>query len=88
MALNNADLAKHFKTQASVELVRMAQKAHWINLFSWRFDADYFVSVQRMGAIYAKIDPPLFDYVSAYSKATGRLHEALTHKVQVPQKRG
>ena len=30
-ALNDADLAKYFKTEASVDHARMAQKAHWIN---------------------------------------------------------
>ena len=86
-ALNDADLAKYFKTEASVDHARMVQKAHWINLFSGRFDVDYFASVRRVGAIHAKIDLPLFAYVSAYSKATGRLLEALTRKAQVPPKR-
>ena len=58
-ALNDADLAKYFKTEASVDHARMVQKAHWINLFSGRFDVDYFASVRRVGAIHAKIDLPL-----------------------------
>ena len=87
-ALNDADLAKYFKTEASVDHALMAQKAHWINLFSGRFDADYFASVQCVGAIHAKIDLPLFAYVSANSKATGRLLEALTRKVPGPAIRG
>ncbi len=86
-ALNDADLAKYFKTEASVDHARIAPKAHWINLFSGRFDVDYFASVRRVGAIHAKIDLPLFAYVSTYFKATGRLLEALTHKAQVPPKR-
>lgn len=83
-ALNDPALSQYFRSEALVTHARSAQKAHWVNLFTGRFDAEYFASVDRVGAVHARINLPLFAYVSAYAKATGRLLEAVVRRAQLP----
>lgn len=86
-ALNDPALSQYFKSEASVTHARAAQKAHWENLFSGQFDTAYFASVQRVGTVHARIDLPLFAYVSAYSKASGQMLEAVVRGAHRPARR-
>ncbi len=66
------ELARLFGV-GGMERAGKAQARHWKHLFSGRFDADYFASVSRIGAIHSKIGLAPHWYVGAYAWLTGAL---------------
>jgi methyl-accepting chemotaxis protein len=82
---HDATMARMFVGK-DIARARGLQQAHWLNLFSGRFDDEYVQSVRRIGAVHSRIGLEPRWYIGAYAfmfekvlavatKATiGRLH--------------
>lgn len=61
------DLSGMFKSAQHIQQAKAAQKAHWMRLFSGRFDQDYIDSVHKIGLAHHRIGLSPQPYMSAYS---------------------
>ena len=66
-------LAAMFKNPQHAEHARAAQKRHWLNLFSAKFDDDYYRSVREIGKAHSRIGLEPRWYIGGYSLALAQL---------------
>ena len=71
-------LAAMFRDPSSMDRAARAQEAHWMKLFSGRFDADYVASVRRVGLMHSRIGLEPSWYIGGYAFTVGRLTELAT----------
>ena len=67
------DLAAFFQDSVALQRAKAAQRAHWLSLFSGRFDSDYIKSATSIGGAHFRIGLPAEFYMTAY----GRIQSAL-----------
>lgn len=72
------NLASMFRDPSRMDHARLAQQAHWLKLFSARFDDDYAQSVRRIGLIHSKIGLEPTWYLGAYSFTLNHLYKHAT----------
>ncbi len=56
-----------------VPALKSAQSTHWERLFSAKFDADYFASVQRVGMAHVRIGLEPHLYIAGYNLVVGHI---------------
>jgi len=61
------ETARFFRDDAHVASASAAQTRHWMRILDGRFDANYFDSVRRIGAVHAHIGLEPRWYIGAYS---------------------
>lgn len=61
------ETARFFRDEAHMASAHAAQTRHWMHLINGRFDADYYDSVRRIGAVHAHIGLEPRWYIGAYS---------------------
>ncbi len=66
-ARSTPETARFFRDDAHVASAHAAQTRHWMHLVNGRFDADYYSSVRRIGAVHARIGLEPRWYIGAYS---------------------
>ena len=64
--LRHPSLAAMFDGEARVAHARDAQVAHWLRLFTGRFDAEYHASARRIGHVHSRIGLDPRWYIGAY----------------------
>jgi methyl-accepting chemotaxis protein len=74
------DLAAMFKDPSRMDYARSAQQAHWLKLFSARFDEDYATSVRKIGLIHSKIGLEPTWYIGAYAFTLNHLYQNAAHQ--------
>ena len=77
---NYPELKAMFSSEGSVQHARSAQLKHWLNLFSGRFDSEYFASVRRIGLTHSRIGLEPRWYVGGYAFTVNHLYDAATRK--------
>jgi methyl-accepting chemotaxis protein len=70
------EIAHMFSSESAMERAGKLQHEHWMNLFSGRFDENYFASVQRIGATHSRIGLEPRWYIGGYSFSVSRLYKA------------
>lgn len=68
-----------FKDQDSMARARNAQIAHWMSLFSGRFDAAYIASVRRIGLTHSHIGLEPHWYIGGYAFILKALYPVAAH---------
>lgn len=68
-----------FKDEDSMVRARNAQTAHWISLFSGRFDAAYVESVRRIGLTHSRIGLEPHWYLGGYAFVLKALYPVAAH---------
>lgn len=63
-----------FQSEAAMERAGRAQMAHWLKLFSGRFDHDYLQSVRRIGLMHSRIGLDPRWYIGGYGFTVGHLY--------------
>lgn len=76
------ETARFFTSPDIAAHAKSSQKQHWTRLFTGGFDADYFDSAERVGAIHYKIDLPFMSYISGYCMACNQMMDVLVRKAQ------
>jgi methyl-accepting chemotaxis protein len=61
---------------AAMERAGKAQEAHWLSLFSGRFDEGYAASVRKIGLMHSRIGVDPRWYIGGYAFVLGRLYRA------------
>lgn len=77
-----ANLKAMFRDQSRMDYAKSAQGAHWMRLFSVKFDDDYAQSVRRIGLIHSKIGLEPSWYIGAYAFVMSALYDVVAHKYQ------
>ena len=73
-------LAAMFGKPGMLEHAKSAQQAHWLTLFSGKFDAAYLESMKRIGSVHAGIGLEPRFYLGAYSVAGALLTNAVLQR--------
>ncbi len=76
------EMASLFSSPERVTHARVAQKAHWLKLFSGKFDSDYIASIRKIGSVHYAVGLPPEPYMAAYTRVISELIEiiAQAHK--------
>jgi methyl-accepting chemotaxis protein len=69
-------LAAMFKGTSAMDRARSAQRDHWLNLFSGRFDQNYVASVRRIGMMHSRIGLDPQWYFGGYAFTLNLLYAA------------
>jgi methyl-accepting chemotaxis protein len=69
-------LAAMFKGAPAMDRARNAQRDHWLNLFSGRFDQSYVASVRRIGMMHSRIGLDPQWYIDGYAFTLNLLYAA------------
>ncbi|UEM19228.1 globin-coupled sensor protein [Skermanella mucosa] len=74
------ELKSMFSSESRIEHARSAQLKHWLNLFSGRFDSEYFASVRRIGLTHSRIGLEPRWYIGGYAFTVNHLYDSATRK--------
>lgn len=69
-----------FLSEQQFSSARSAQKKHWERLLSGDLGQKYVESTDRIGRVHARINLPMYTYMSAYACAASHLMEVLIEK--------
>ncbi|HEY0181400.1 MAG TPA: globin-coupled sensor protein, partial [Rhodopila sp.] len=72
-------LSGMFRTEADMTKASAAQTAHWLKLYSGRFDDDYASSVHRIGHVHSRLGLEPRWYMGGYAFVLGRLYTVASH---------
>ena len=67
------ELAQMFSSSEHIQRARLAQKSHWLRLFSGTFDDDYAASVSKIGMTHQRIGLNPQIYMAAYARVLTEL---------------
>jgi len=70
-------LATMFTSPQHIQYARTAQRAHWLRLFSGRFDHDYTQSARKIGLAHHRIGLDPQNYLAGYSLALGAISKII-----------
>ena len=60
--------ASYFRSEDSLKYAKAAKQRHWECILKCKFDKDYYVSVDSIGRMHAKINLPAHLYSAAYAR--------------------
>lgn len=72
-------LAGMFQDQSRMDYAKQAQAAHWLRLFTAKFDEEYAQSVRKIGLIHSRIGLEPTWYIGAYTFTLNRLYDHAAH---------
>ncbi len=75
----NTAMAAMFRTEQVRQHARSAQQAHWLRLFSGRFDDEYYASVRKIGLAHSRIGLAPQWYIGGYAFTASRLYALAVH---------
>ncbi|MEX5578088.1 methyl-accepting chemotaxis protein [Pseudophaeobacter sp. A-200-2] len=78
--LEREETRRFFADDKVVAHAKAAQKAHWQQLFSGRFDQEYFDSAARVGRVHYELRLPFIQYLGGYSSAGADMMDILVRK--------
>jgi len=81
LCLSRPETKRYFPTEQIVAHAKAAQRAHWVKLFSGRFDDSYMSSADKVGRVHFEVDLPFHLFLGGYATVGDRILEVvLTQK--------
>jgi len=65
---NSMFTSTYFRSEESLQYAKSAKKRHWECILKCKFDKDYYVAVDSVGRMHAKINLPAHLYSAAYAR--------------------
>ncbi|NHM17713.1 globin-coupled sensor protein [Tritonibacter mobilis] len=73
LCLAREETKGYFPTEHIVAHAKAAQRAHWIKLFSGRFDESYMASADKVGRVHFEVDLPFHLFLGGYATVGDRI---------------